>query len=260
VDDDERRARDGLLGLQLHAGPPMKIEFRNIRLRDLDAGTTLAHTDWLTDGGNPQRTAWQGAETLLSTRSAKDIRLLWKIMLDNVPREMHSLLPALVVGRVDTREGPKEIVIVTGVSDNLYAIDAGRGVLLWKKRFDHAGVGDTTPHSGLMCPGGITATPVIGRTAVAGRYTIYAVSWDVMYTGTGDGPWDPERGIYGNGIVGIQQNPSTKALELVDYFAPANAEWLFKRDLDMQVTPAIFDYKGRELMVSAGKECRVYLM
>jgi outer membrane protein assembly factor BamB len=28
----------------------------------------------------------------------------------------------------------------------------------------------------------------------------------------------------------------------------------------MQVTPAIFNYKGRELMVDAGKECRVYLM
>src|SRR5205085_1456854 len=70
----------------------------------------------------------------------------------------------------------------------------------------------------------------------------------------------PERGIYGNGIIGVQQNPTTKALELADYFAPSNAEWLFKRDLDMQVTPAIFDYKGRELMVSAGKECRVYLM
>jgi hypothetical protein len=195
-----------------------------------------------------------------------------------------------------------------------------------------------------MCPGGITATPVVGATAVPGRYTIYAASWDgmlhqvnvadgedvappakfippngkpyalnlwknviythtaqgcgghpnvayaydlatgrvgswgpagggmwgrtgpaisskgVMYTGTGDGPWDPERGVYGNGIVGIQQNPTSKALELVDYFAPSNAEWLFKRDLDMQVTPAIFDYKGRELMVSAGKECRVYLM
>ena len=33
-----------------------------------------------------------------------------------------------------------------------------------------------------------------------------------------------------------------------------------KRDLDMQVTPAIFNYKGKELMVDAGKECRVYLM
>jgi outer membrane protein assembly factor BamB len=28
----------------------------------------------------------------------------------------------------------------------------------------------------------------------------------------------------------------------------------------MQVTPAIFRYKGKELMVDAGKECRVYLM
>jgi len=28
----------------------------------------------------------------------------------------------------------------------------------------------------------------------------------------------------------------------------------------MQVTPAIFDYKGRELMVTGSKECRVYLL
>ncbi|MBA3440473.1 MAG: PQQ-binding-like beta-propeller repeat protein, partial [Pyrinomonadaceae bacterium] len=34
----------------------------------------------------------------------------------------------------------------------------------------------------------------------------------------------------------------------------------WKRDLDMQVTPAIFNYKGKELMVDAGKECVVYLM
>ncbi|HEX2680865.1 MAG TPA: PQQ-binding-like beta-propeller repeat protein, partial [Candidatus Dormibacteraeota bacterium] len=258
--------------------------------------------------------------------------------------EMHALLPVLVVGRVDTPRGPTQIVVETGVSDNVYAIDADRGVLLWKKRFDHTAVGDTTPRDDLMCPGGITATPVIGTTSTPGRYTIYVASWDgtlhrlnvadgedvappakfmppngkpyalnlwqdvvythtaqgcgghpnmayaydlstakvgswgpagggmwgrtgpaisskgVMYTGTGDGPWDPERGLYGNGIIGLKQNPTTKALELVDYYAPSNAAWLFKRDLDLQVTPAIFDYKGRELMVAGGKECRIYLM
>jgi hypothetical protein len=66
--------------------------------------------------------------------------------------------------------------------------------------------------------------------------------------------------MFANGIIGVQQDPETKSLELVDYYGPSNAEWLFKRDLDMQVTPAIFPYKGRELMVDAGKECRVYLM
>jgi hypothetical protein len=58
----------------------------------------------------------------------------------------------------------------------------------------------------------------------------------------------------------VQQNPDTKAVELTDYYGPSNAEWLFKRDLDMQVTPAIFPFKGKELMVDAGKECAVYLM
>lgn len=36
VDDDAKgRAAEGLLGLQIHTGPPMRIEFRNIRYRDL---------------------------------------------------------------------------------------------------------------------------------------------------------------------------------------------------------------------------------
>lgn len=33
--DTERRRRTGLLALQLHAGPPMKVQFRNIRLKRL---------------------------------------------------------------------------------------------------------------------------------------------------------------------------------------------------------------------------------
>jgi hypothetical protein len=36
IDDDAKgRSMDGLLGLQLHVGPPMKVEFRNIQLRQL---------------------------------------------------------------------------------------------------------------------------------------------------------------------------------------------------------------------------------
>ena len=46
----------------------------------------------------------------------------------------------------------------------------------------------------------------------------------------------------------------------MDYYGPSNAEWLVKRDLDMQVTPAIFNYKGKEYMVDASKECRLYFM
>jgi len=302
--------------------------------------------DWLTDGGNSLRTAWQKDEKILSTSSVKDMKLLWKLKLDNEPRQMHSLFPPLIIERVNTPSGPKQVAIEAGVSDNIYAIDVDKGTLLWKKHF----VSTWTPPAnggrggGVLCPGGITATPVVAPTGTAGKYTVYAASWDgmlhelnaadgedvappskfmppngkpyalnlynnviythtaqgcggnpnivyaydlatkkvgtwgpsgggmwgrtgpaisstgVMYTGTGDGRWDPENGIFGNGIIGVKQNPETKSLDLVDYYGPSNAEWLVKRDLDMQVTPVIFKYKGKELMVDAGKECRMYLM
>jgi outer membrane protein assembly factor BamB len=301
--------------------------------------------DWLTDGGDTMRTNWQKDETILSTSTVKDMKLLWKIKLDNEPRQMHSLLEPLVIGRVNTPGGPKQLVIQVGVSDNVYAIDADTGKLVWKKHFEKT---FEEPRGGrgpsVLCPGGMTANVTIGPGDGPGKYIIYAASWDgrfhklnaadgehlappakfmppngkpyamslfknviythtaqgcggnpnvaytydlatnkvgswgpagggmwgrsgpaissngTMYTGTGDGRWDPENGLFGNGIIGVQQDPKTKSLELVDYYGPSNAEWLFKRDLDMQVTPAIFNYKGHEYMVSASKECRIYFM
>ena len=50
--------------------------------------------DWLTDGGDPQRTTWQRNETILTKASVKDMKLLWKIKLDNEP-QMHNHLPDL---------------------------------------------------------------------------------------------------------------------------------------------------------------------
>jgi hypothetical protein len=38
VDDDaEGRRFDGLLGIQVHVGPPMKVEYRNIKIKHVDA-------------------------------------------------------------------------------------------------------------------------------------------------------------------------------------------------------------------------------
>lgn len=310
----------------------------------LTAGV-LAGADWLTDGGDSKRNNWQKDETTLTQANVKGLQLLWEKKLDNETRQMHALLEPLVIGQVATRSGPKEMVIQAGVSDNVFALDAKTGDLIWKHHFDStyqdppAGRGPS-----VLCPGGMTANVTVGPGDGPGKYIVYAASWDgrlhrlnaadgeaiaspekfmppngkpyalnlvnnvvythsaqgcggnpnmaytydlathkvgswgpagggmwgrsgpavsrnlVMYTGTGDGKWDPENGVYGNGLIGVKQNPQTKSLELVDYYGPSNAEWLWKRDLDMQVTPAIFDYKGREYMIDASKECRIYLM
>ncbi len=49
-------------------------------------------------------------------------------------------------------------------------------------------------------------------------------------------------------------------LTLKDYYTPSNHAWLTKRDLDMNTTPVVFPYKGRDLLVGSGKEGRYFLM
>src|SRR5262245_50640125 len=95
-----------------------------------------AKADWLTDGGDPQRSAWQRNETILTKETVRNVKLLWKIKLDNEPRQMHNLFPPLIAGSVTTAAGEKEIAIVAGVSDNIYGIDVERGTLLWKRHFE----------------------------------------------------------------------------------------------------------------------------
>src|SRR5438445_811745 len=143
----------------------------------------LAGADWLTDGGNPQRTGWQRDEKILAKDNVKGMKALWKLKLDNEPRELHSLFPPLIVGQLNTGSGS------------------------WGR-----------------------SGPAVGSDGTA-------------YAPTGDGNFDPSKNQWAEAIVAVAPDGTLK-----DYFAPSNAAWLWKMDLDMQVTPAIFPYKGRELL------------
>ena len=300
--------------------------------------------DWPTDGGNPQRTNWQREETTLSKDNAGKLQVLWKVKLDNAPRQMHSLFPPLIIERVPTRNGMKQIALEAGVSDNLYALDASNGEILWQKRFEYPPPARSGRDGDPLCPGGQTATPVIGPADASGARTLYALAGDgklhqinladgkelaeprqfgypngksyalnlwnnliftttsqgcagnpnqmwvldlkdpekkpmtfnpksgglwgrqgaaidsdgVAWAPTGDGVYDLANNRYGNGLIGAKVESGE--LTLKDWYEPGNWAWLDKKDLDMQVTPAIFTYKGRELMVTGSKECRVYLL
>ena len=300
--------------------------------------------DWLTDGADPQRTAWQRHETLLTKESVKNMKLLWTLKTDNAPRQMHNLFPPMIAGNVSTSAGDREIAILAGVSDNVYGIDVATGRQLWHRKFDSTfreqpgGRG-----GGVLCPGGLTDAPVLEERS-PGKYVAYVVSWDgrlrtldvatgedadppqlfvppngkpyslnlvngviytstaqgcggnpnnfyafdlktkkvgnwapgsgglwprtgpsvgkdgTVYAGSGDGDYLPEQQIYGQALIGVKQNPDTKALELKDWYAPTNAYWMRKRDLDFNTASPIFDYKGKEYLVSSSKECRIWLL
>ena len=253
--------------------------------------------DWLTDGGDIERTAWQHDETLLCTATVKNMKLLWKTKLDNEPRQMHNLLPVLIAGRVTTANGPKQIVLArasptistrwmpTTARSSGSIISTPIGYLRWAVaardlvpgrhhgdagdwadrdarqihrvcrglgwhvaplgfgdgqrdqaareihaaerqalRAEFAQQRDLRAHGarlrrqsehGLHLRSGDGQSRIVGAGGRrhVGTHRRRDYSKGVMYTGTGDGPWNPENGVYGNGIIGVAQDPVTKGGE-----------------------------------------------
>jgi outer membrane protein assembly factor BamB len=81
----------------------------------------------------------------------------------------------------------------------------------------------------------------------------------VIYLGTGDAQYNPATKSLGNAIVAVKLD-ANKQLQLADYFAAPNSNWLWRRDLDVNVTPMAFDYKGKKFLVGTSKECKVWLL
>jgi outer membrane protein assembly factor BamB len=145
--------------------------------------------DWVTDGGDNQRTGWNTQEKTLTKDNVKNLKLLWKLETRNQVRALHSLMPVLVVGRMTTQSGPKQVGYLAGISDNLYAFDTDGGKIIWQKHWEYPaapgrGGGQGQPpdpaHLGFLRPGGSSDTPVIGPPDAQGRRPIYFVTGDGM--------------------------------------------------------------------------------
>ena len=296
--------------------------------------------DYLTEGGDSARTGWLRNEKVFTRATVKNTRLLWQLKLDSAPREMHNLFPPLIVEKAEMSGGARELAVVAGVSNTLFAIDTAKGAVLWRTTLETEPLTGT---SNTFCPGGQTAVPVIAPGAAPGQYVIHALAGDgrlhqvnladgkettapekflpsnakvfslnlhdqVIYTsvaqgcggvpnafaafdlktrrstaflpggggqwgrrgptvaddgtvfmGTGDGPFKPQDRNLGNAIVAVKMD-RTGQLQLTDYFGPNDANWAYKRDLDINVSPVAFDYRGHKFLVASGKQCRVWLL
>ena len=122
------------------------------------AGATGGAADFLTEGVDNARTGWVRDEKVFTTANVGNMKLLWKLKLESKPRAMHNLFAPLVAERVTTAQGPRELAVVAGVSDDLFGIDVASGGQILHRRFDSTltkpgGTNDT------LCPGGQTAVP-----------------------------------------------------------------------------------------------------
>jgi hypothetical protein len=135
----------------------MRIAFLALAL--VGGGGWLSGGQWPMFGGNPQRDGWARDETVLTKDNVKSMKLVWKLRLENVPKELNSLTAPIIVENVLTAEGHKDFAVVAGASDTLDVVDLDTGKVRWHRKFTADGTPRQTPR--WLCPNALNATPVI---------------------------------------------------------------------------------------------------
>jgi outer membrane protein assembly factor BamB len=301
-------------------------------------------SEWLTSSGDAARDGWQRAGSKITVRNAGKLQLLWKVKVAAKPMGMLSFREPLIVSGVKTSDGTRTLAILAGAANEVFAIDAENGKVVWQTKLKWSSDKPEEPGegNGFICTNALSATPVVSPIDAPVRrlyviasdgylhimdlstggdaeppiqvlslpygkpyglnlvnnviYTVtgqgcggvpnalYAVNlankkltissppqaglWGTagpavgsdgtIYFESGDGPYDPSTGKLSTSVEAFTF--SNDQLTLKDYYSPSNHVWLTRRDLDMNVTPAVFPYKGRDLLVGSGKEGRYFVM
>ena len=141
------------------------------------AADCAAASNWTMFAANPQHTGEVKAEKRLNKRSAGKLKLHWKARLDNTAKELTSLLVPVAVTDVKGSSRAKNYLIVAGSDDNVFALNADNGAVLWRRHFAVTAKPKQAPD--WLCPNALTATPVIDRQ----RRLVYALASDgQLYT------------------------------------------------------------------------------
>ncbi len=142
---------------------------------------TTPASDWLTWGYDQQRTGWNRGETTLSKDNVSKLTLKWSTRLSTPPTNvaLSTLTAPLVMEKVKTIHGLKNLVFLLGADDTVFALDADSGKLIWKKSFTN----HLSPlHPGTwLCSNTANDTPVIDRQ----RGILYLISSDGKLRGLG---------------------------------------------------------------------------
>jgi outer membrane protein assembly factor BamB len=124
-----------------------------VALATMSAQVGRGGSAWLTAHGDAQRTSWIRSDALISVAalSKPGFELQWKARLENENRGTFGIGSGVSAPGV-TLFVPMSLV--TGSSNNVYAIDSDTGYLVWQRHFDAP-----LPAATAACPGGTTSAP-----------------------------------------------------------------------------------------------------
>ena len=108
--------------------------------------------DWSSFGNDAQRSGWEKSDSRITRDNVKDFQLVLKHRLGAPNGGLHSLTPPVVIGRLISYKGFKELAFVTGAGDHIWTLDADMDRMFWEKTL----AGATKPKDG-ACAGIVTS-------------------------------------------------------------------------------------------------------
>ena len=116
--------------------------------------------DWPFAANDAQRTGWEKSDSSITKENIKDFQLIMKMNLDPKVKGARSLAPPVVLGRLISYRGFKELAFVESGSDSMWAIDADMNRVFWEKHFEKPPhTPKNTGPNAAMCAGAVAAMP-----------------------------------------------------------------------------------------------------
>ena len=129
--------------------------------------------NWPTFGGDALRSSWSSTDASINRDSVKDLQLLWKIKLEAQSRGSRQVMPPVILGRLISYRGFRELGFVATNADLVYSLDVDLGTIFWTKHLEYSTRDPQIMTSTWRCPGGLTAMPTMPvpapRGGAAGR-------------------------------------------------------------------------------------------
>ncbi len=119
--------------------------------------------EWLTSSADPARDAWQHGESKITTKNAHKLQLLWKTRVESKTMGMQSFREPLIVSGVKTADDARTVAILAGASNDVFALDAETGKVIWQTKLKWSSEKPQEPGegAGFICTNALSATPVV---------------------------------------------------------------------------------------------------
>src|SRR5579863_6045391 len=142
-------------------------------------GKNHSKAEWTTSSADPARDAWQRGPSDFSPQNVHGLQLLWKTKVQIKTMGMQSFREPLILPDVKTSGGNRTVVILAGASNEVYALDAKTGNVLWQNTLKWSSDQPQQPGEGrgFICTNALSANPV-ATSPQAGNSTLYLIGSD----------------------------------------------------------------------------------